>query len=503
MPPIHNPPGSMVLPTIYYANSSNMRLLGRILFLLLAAITAVSTIIVVAQQTKEGEEAADSKHGRIVQSLFRFPASQLGPEFEQLLDLWYDEWLYTTNDENGTAVITPDPSGKKHALQSVSTPATTLFRRQCYGAAPVKSPQFSNLYNNLEQRRKEIEFQYIKDPKEEMNMLHTMVKRFYPAFLPVDGHDKHSSAAIHMHKKKVASTVDTIHAHTHLPLDYDSPSKLVFQTTRVSSHSDDDNSPIQQWSWRPAGQFSNRGMPDFLQWRVKFYRSMRAKFLNELSKATPGFTFQHGRPSGMYWYPPGAVREWHSNYLDLLGNTKQKQTGNEKIFASQMWRMYFIRTVRDEEFDALLQRLGVGTRGNNDIDDHSAMHIIPGEDEGITLDVLQKAGARLLTTEEKKRQWKDVFAEEYNDSTSTEDDGNSGNEGRTLDRNSVWRLPDKNGYVTFFRLPKLFHCIVSEEVHRYSLGFAFSDEEVQAFLRLAKVDFDVTGEDEGYGTDEL
>lgn len=143
------------------------------------------------------------------------------------------------------------------------------------------------------------------------------------------------------------------------------------------------------------------------------------------------------------------------------------------------------------------------TRGNNDIDDHSAMHIIPGEDEGITLDVLQKAGARLLTTEEKKRQWKDVFAEEYNDSTSTEDDGNSGNEGRTLDRNSVWRLPDKNGYVTFFRLPKLFHCIVSEEVHRYSLGFAFSDEEVQAFLRLAKVDFDVTGEDEGYGTDEL
>jgi len=407
----------------------------------------------------------------------------------------------TTNNENGTAIITPDSSGKQHALQSVSTPATTLFRRQCYGATPIKSPQFTNLYNNLEQRRKEVEFQYIKDPKEEMNMLHTMVKRFYPAFVPVDS--QHHSAATHMHRKKVTSTVDTIHAKTHLPLDYDSPSKLAFQTTKISSD-DDDDSPIQQWSWRPAGQFSNRGMPNFLQWRVKFYHSMRTKFQDELSKATPGFTFQHGRPSGMYWYPPGAVREWHSNYLDLIGNTKQKQTGNEKIYASQMWRMYFIRTVRDDQFDALLQNLGVGGSGNNnDIDDHSAMHIIPGEDEGITLDVLQKAGARPLTTEEKKRQWKDVFAEEYSNATSAEDDGNSGDEGSTLDRNSVWRLPDKNGYVTFFRLPKLFHCIVSEEVHRYSLGFAFSDEEVQALLRLAGIDFDVTGEDKGYGTDEL
>ena len=472
-----------------------MRLLGRLLLFLflLAAIAAASK-----------EEAADDKDGRIAQSLFRFSASQLGPEFEHLLNLWYDEWLYTTDNETESSIITPDPSGKQHAFQSVSTPATTLFRRQCYGAAPIQSPQFANLYNNLEQRRKEIEFQYIKDPKEEMNMMHTMVKRFYAAFLPVDSHDK-DSAATHMHKKKVTSTVDTIHAKTNLPLDYDSPSKLAFQTTKLSSDNNDgnDDTPIQQWSWRPAGQFSNRGMPNFLQWRMKFFRSMRAKFQNELSKATPGFAFSHGRPSGMYWYPPGAVREWHSNYLDLIGNTKQKQTGDQQIYASQMWRMYFIRTVRDDEFDGLLQKFGGGGGGSNDVDDRSAMHIIPGEDEGITLDVLQKAGARPLTADEKKRQWKDVFAEEYTNSTSTEEDVTVNEEG-TLDRNSLWRLPDKNGYVTFFRLPKLFHCIVSEEVHRYSLGFAFSDEEVQALLRLAGVDFDVAGEDEGSnGTDEL
>lgn len=479
-----------------------MRSLNRFIFPILLLAASVSAV-----SSTEEAVAADNNDGVIRQSLFRFPASQLGPEFEQLLNLWYDEWLYTTTDENGTAIISPDPSGKQHALKSVSTPATTLFRRQCYGAAPMKSPKFTNLYNNLEQRRKEIEFQYIKDQKEEMTMLHTMVKRFYPAFLPIDG----DSTATHMHKKKVMSTVDTIHAQTELPLDYDSPSTLAFQTSKLHSSDtsvdDEDDSPTQQWSWRITGQFSNRGMPNFLKWRVKFYQAMRTKFQKEVSKETPGFKFQYARPSGMYWYPPGAVREWHSNYLDLGGvNTKnEKKTENQNIYSSQMWRMYFIRTVRDEEFDGLLHNLGVGG-SSNDVDDQSAMHIIPGEDEGITLDVLHKAGARPLTKEEKQRQWKDVFAEEYSNSTlENEDEDISSDKERTLDRNSVWRLPDKNGYVTFFRLPKLFHCIVSEEVHRYSLGFAFSDEEVQALLRLAKVDFGVTGDGEGHGmvTDEL
>jgi hypothetical protein len=108
----------------------------------------------------------------------------------------------------------------------------------------------------------------------------------------------------------------------------------------------------------------------------------------------------------------------------------------------------------------------------------------------------------------------DVFAEEYtnptiNSTLASGDDVPKGSEGdMPLDRNSVWRLPDKNGYVTFFRLPKLLHCIVSEEVHRYSLGFAFSDEEVQAMLRYAGIDFDVTGSttaqsDQSPGRDEL
>jgi len=54
---------------------------------------------------------------------------------------------------------------------------------------------------------------------------------------------------------------------------------------------------------------------------------------------------------------------------------------------------------------------------------------------------------------------------------------------------------DIDGYVTLFRIPDLWHCIVSEEVHRYSLGFAFSDKEVHALLQVADIDFDTVLDD--------
>src|SRR5210317_1688846 len=255
------------------------------LILLLATILLVALPSCCSSAAAEEGVAADDGH--IVQSLFRFPASKLGPEFEKLLTLWYDEWLYTTTNETNTNIITPDPSRRQHALLSVSTPAATLFRRQCYGE--IKSSQFTNLYRNFEQRRKEIEFQHMNDPMEEMKMLHTMTKRFFPAFVPPeDGTSSDTTiATAHMHRKKSSSTVDTIHANTKLPLDYDSPSRLAFQTKKLSNDVDDENNdtPIQQWSWRPAGQFSNRGMPNFMQWRVKFYNLMRNEFQNELSKS--------------------------------------------------------------------------------------------------------------------------------------------------------------------------------------------------------------------------
>jgi hypothetical protein len=125
------------------------------------------------------------------------------------------------------------------------------------------------------------------------------------------------------------------------------------------------------------------------------------------------------------------------------------------------------------------------------------MHIIPGDDGGITLEVLRRAGARPLNQVEEMRQWSDEFAEGQTVPPPKENVGRRNNEdGTVLDRNSVWRIPDKDGYVTLFRLPDIWHCIVSEEVHRYSLGFAFSDKEVQALLKLADVEFDVVNGNE-------
>ncbi|KAL7537891.1 hypothetical protein ACHAXR_011725 [Thalassiosira sp. AJA248-18] len=500
---------------------------------------------------------------RIVQSLFRFPASRLGPEFDELLQNWQVDWLHATNTSSSSATattslhqITPEPAGKAHALYSVSTPAATLFRRQCYGPAP-QTDQLHNLYKNFEQRRKTISFEYMKDAMEEMRLMHTMTKRFYPAFQLEDNggggassskdqkrNSGHGGGAKKLHEKKSKSTVNTIHARTTLPSNYDLPSKLAFQTTTVSnsnnSNDDDDDDVIdtdnknqttqQQWSWYPPGHFSSRGTPDNAPFRMNMYKSMRnqlqTRLLQQQQQVLPDFNgFEHGRPSGMYWYPPGGVREWHNNYLDLVGNVVVKGDGddgnggrrskNEEIFSSQVWRMYFVRTVRDAEFDEkLLASLKKKSRSGVVVDDqegsnngHSAMHIIPGEDSGVTLEVLQKAGARPLTEEEEMRQWSDEFAEDYSIPPTAANDHNAqngntdadgGGESTTvLDRNSVWRIPDQDGYVTFFRLPDIWHCIVSEEVHRYSLGFAFSDREVQALLKLAGVEYDVVVDGKG------
>lgn len=449
-----------------------------------------------ASKNRDTEVSSSQSNGRIVQSLFRFPAAQLGPDFNELLDLWYTQWLrIPSNYTKPLPLIDPDASGKHHASHAVSATVSTLFRRQCYGSL---SQTQKTLYKNLEQRRKEIEFQYLQDAQEEMKLLHTMVKRFSPAFHLKEGDATQFTAdSKHIHKKKAKSTANTVYSLPSSDVDaYDSPTKLAYQTENGT----------QQWTWRPAGHFSARGSPGNHQFRVNFFNIMRQRLKD--------VKLEMGRQSGMFWYPPGAVREWHSNYLDLVGSAKKNDNANpsdKAIFASQEWRMYFVRTVRDENFDSKLRKLkskklDVNVTIDESTNDHSAMHMIPGDDTGITLEVLQNAGARLLQSNEKNRQFADVFAEgdipKHRVSTTS-----SNVTGEEFDRSAVWRIPDADGYVTLFRLPKLWHCIVSEEVHRYSLGFAFSDREVQDLLKMAGVKFDVHGTDcisgECIASDEL
>ena len=448
-----------------------------------------------------GDCATKDSSGRIVQSLFRFPASRLGPEFDELVQNWYSGWLRIP-DSNGTTTspnipsITPEPTGVNHAFHSVSTPAATLFRRQCYGPGPRATSHLHNLYNNFEQRRKEIAFEYNKDGAEEIRLMHTMTKRFYPAFrsgkpdASDDGSVKYHGTS-RIHEKKSKSTTNTVYAESTMPSDCDLPSSLSFQTKNHGNESRQN----QEWSWYPPGHFSDRGISGNINFRSKMYMIMRRGFQNRIQRSVPGFDrFEYGRQSGMFWYPPGGVREWHNNRLDLVGNARSKGGGKreEEIFATQVWRMYFVRTTRDPEFDRKLAKLRKSEAVDHSSNDHSAMHIIPGDDGGITLEVLRRAGARPLNRFEEIRQWRDEFAEGETIPPSEENHEMRNMENsKVLDRNAVWRIPDQDGFVTLFRLPDIWHCIVSEEVHRYSLGFAFSDKEVQALLKLADVEFDV------------
>lgn len=497
------------------------------------------------------ETSCPSSKSRIVESLFRFPASDLGDDFTRLLRLWYEDILHVPINSSSSSLpaIAPDPSGVHHASRSVSSSVATLFRRRCYSAP---SSSHRNLYHNLERRRKEIEFRYMDDADEEMTLLHTAVKRFEPAFRwPQD--DSHDVAARHKKQSTQRSSSDTIY-------DITPTQQKQYDTPRQQRHTTTDK---RRWTWRPAGHYSSRGILSNRNFRSKFFRAMRRNQLQQHS-----IEWENGRLSGMFWYPPGGVREWHTNYLDLKGsitggissnndgrtvkrnnndeNEKRIKSREEEIFGSQVWRMYYVRTVRDDDLDDRLQKLHNKSlsKGQNDdgvldttddavdstdwsVNDHSAMHIIPGRDKGITLEVLRNAGARLLNAKERGRRYRDIFAQEEEEKeedslhytainttderTATTSTTTSSEESTSaeFDRNAIWRIPDRDGYVTLFRLPSLWHCVVSEEVHRYSLGFAFSDGEVRQLLRLAGVEFDVVeerlddgGDCDGTGADD-
>lgn len=446
---------------------------------------------------------------RIVQSLFRFPATKLGPEFNDVLQNWYTDWFHVPKSNmtaaksaNHLPPITPEQAGWDHAFYSVATPAATIFRRQCYGPTPATTKK--SLYDSFEQRRKAISFEYLRDPDQERIMLHKMTKRLYSAFLDAEKDEELTNNNLSsIHKKKSRSTIDTVYAQTTLPLDYDSPSKLSFKTFAKTVHDDTGNrtsssaATTQQWTWQTPALFSERGSTNFIHFRQTMYFAMRAQqLIHRLQLALPSFTgWAHGRQSGMFWYPPGGVREWHNNKYDLGHEMTKLNPADREAMKSQVWRMYFVRTVRDTQFDNKLEKLTKKSCDGNS-NDHSGMHIIPGKDAGLTMEVLRSAGARPLTKDEKRRQWSDEFAEDYvipssADLSNETEPGSDYDDGNSFDRNSVWRVPDQDGYVTFFRLPDIWHCIISEEVHRYSLGFAFSEKEVQALLKLAGVDFDV------------
>jgi len=176
-----------------------------------------------------------------------------------------------------------------------------------------------------------------------------------------------------------------------------------------------------KWAWRAAALFS-----------MQFSGSQK-KFRDQINGILEQDEYLSGRVSGTFWYPPNAIREWHTNAWDVHTN--------EDGTLRKPWRMYFVRQKPVTPGD--------------DTEDKSALHLVDGN--GITSDRLEAAGGYRL---------------------SNYDDG----------RPNVWRIPDQDGYVNLFRLqttePYRWHCIVADDtVHRYSLGLSLSDDDVENLLK--------------------
>jgi hypothetical protein len=182
-----------------------------------------------------------------------------------------------------------------------------------------------------------------------------------------------------------------------------------------------------QWAWRTAALFSAQ------------YSGTQSEFRKQINDFLSEDKYLAGSVSGTFWYPPNAIREWHTNAWDI---SVDKNTGKMK----KPWRMYFVRQKPERGSDGI-------------VEDRSAFHLMDGN--GIPVDRLESVGAYRLT---------------HNKNSEPD----------------VWRLPDRNGYVSLFRLqvdePYRWHCIVSETVHRYSLGMSLSDEEVEALLEHVGVE---------------
>lgn len=123
--------------------------------------------------------------------------------------------------------------------------------------------------------------------------------------------------------------------------------------------------------------------------------------------------------SGCFWYPPGAFREWHTNY------DSARHEANRHL----PWRMFYVRQI--SAFGSL-----------QGLYNQTAMHLLEGP--GLSGDYLQRVGGLSLTN--------------YKEGTP-----------------NVCRIHDRDGQVGFFCLqmsdPFRWHTIVSHgPSHRFSLG---------------------------------
>lgn len=202
--------------------------------------------------------------------------------------------------------------------------------------------------------------------------------------------------------------------------------------------------PDHKWAWRAAAVYSAQ--------HAGRQREFRNTVQAELDARPEGYF--GGTVSGTFWYPPNAVREWHTNVWDMF---RHPQTDELKP-----WRMYYVRLKAATPEGGLDTDKSPQTHPDYFVD-KSAMHLVEGQN--IPPERFRELGAYPLRREQHTP-------------------------GGPL---NVWRIPDQDGYLSLFRLqfepPYRWHCIVADgSVHRYSMGMSLDDAGVEAMLRHAGVE---------------
>jgi hypothetical protein len=221
------------------------------------------------------------------------------------------------------------------------------------------------------------------------------------------------------------------------------------QVTPVHGSDNNNNNTVmisqdRKWAWRTAAVFSAQ------------YAGAQGAFRRRIHDAIGDFF--GGSVSGTFWYPPNAIREWHTNNWDLQVDANSGQ-------AKMPWRMYYVRLKAADRLTGGLDTSRTLVEDPTYFVDKSALHLVEGP--GLPPERLEALGAYRLTKEKEANQ-------------------NAGGL-------NVWRIPDQDGYVSLFRLqhvePFRWHCIVADDsVHRYSLGISLDDAGVEAMLKHAGVD---------------